>query len=305
MSAAPEQGARRWILLALRVVVSAAAVAWVASKVDPSEAVAAFRAAPAWVFAVPPALMLGNAALHAYRLKLLLDALGRPTPLSRALSAILKGSFLGLVLPTGGSEIAKIGFLGKDAGLDNAAVALTTARLQDLLPWGAFLLYGLAWGLPSHDPVLALAAAVFATAFLLVPVIAWFLAARPMRPPWRFLDRPVDAIRGLRTQTRALTLTGLLALPFAVVNAACAWIVIEAFGVTLPFADAMALIPAADTLISLPITISGVGVREGVFVRLLGPYGALEATAVAVSLTRWGGELTRAAIGGVLYLSGR
>ncbi|HJN76368.1 MAG TPA: lysylphosphatidylglycerol synthase transmembrane domain-containing protein [Myxococcota bacterium] len=296
---------RRRLLLAVRVAVSAGAIAWVATRVDPADALGAFRRAPAWVFAVPPVLMLANSTLHALRLKLLLEALDARIPLRKALAALLKASFLGLVLPSGGSDVAKAGFLGEEAGLDKAAVALTASRLQDLLPWAGLLLYGLGWGLLDYDPALALAAAVFATAFLLIPAAAWFLAARPIRAPFRWLEGPVDAVRTLRTKRRTLALTAALAIPFAFVNAGCAWIVIEAHGVDMALADALALIPAADTLISLPITISGVGVREGVFVRVLGPYGALEATAVAIGLTRWLGELARAAIGGLLFVAGR
>lgn len=293
---------RRRLLLALRLAVTFGAVAWVSTKIEVEDAVAAFRAAPAWVFAVPPVLMVGNAALHALRLKLLLGALGDELSLGQSLAALLKSSFLGLVLPTGGGEVAKVGFLARHSSVDRAAVALTASRMQDLLPWAGFLVYGLAWGLLAHDRILGLAAAVFASAFLLVPLSAWWFASRPMQAPWGWLEEPVQAIRVLRGQTRTLAMTGLLALPFAFVNAACAWIVIEANGVSMSLPDALALIPAADTLISLPITIAGVGVREGVFVRLLGPYGALEATAVAVGLIRWLGELTRAALGGILFL---
>jgi len=294
---------RRRLWLAVRVLVTLGAVAWVASRISVEDAVAAFRAAPAWVFAVPPVLMLGNACLHALRLQLLFWALGDSLSFGQCLAALLKSSFIGLVLPTGGGEVAKVGFLSRHTAVDRAAVVLTASRMQDLLPWAGFLVYGLLWGLLAHDRVLGLAAAVFATAFLVVPLSAWWIAARPMKPPWAWLEKPVRAVRVLRGQTGTLAVTGILALPFAFVNAACAWIVIEAHGVSMPVVDALALIPAADTLISLPITVAGVGVREGVFVRLLGPYGALEATAVAVGLTRWLGELTRASIGAVLWLA--
>ena len=109
---------RRRLLLAVRVAVSAGAIAWVATRVDPADALGAFRRAPAWVFAVPPVLMLANSTLHALRLKLLLEALDARIPLRKALAALLKASFLGLVLPSGGSDVAKAGFLGEEAGLE-------------------------------------------------------------------------------------------------------------------------------------------------------------------------------------------
>jgi hypothetical protein len=54
----------------------------------------------------------------------------------------------------------------------------------------------------------------------------------------------------------------------------------------------------------LPVTLSGVGVREGVFVHALARFGATEELAVAIALTRWTGELGRAAVGGLMALWG-
>jgi uncharacterized membrane protein YbhN (UPF0104 family) len=96
----------------------------------------------------------------------------------------------------------------------------------------------------------------------------------------------------------------LLAFPFALINGLVVWIVLVAYGIDMSYAEVLAVIPAADTLISLPITVSGLGVREGIFVYVLAPWGADEAVAVAAGFTRWTGELGRALAGGLLLVVG-
>ena len=73
---------------------------------------------------------------------------------------------------------------------------------------------------------------------------------------------------------------------------------------SLPFLDVMALAPAADAVIALPLTINGIGLRESAFEILLQPLNVAGEIAVAVALTRWVGELQRAGVGGVLFLIG-
>lgn len=53
-----------------------------------------------------------------------------------------------------------------------------------------------------------------------------------------------------------------------------------------PLADALSLMPVIDVITMLPVTLSGLGLREAVFQALLVPLCAVTpATAVSVSLT--------------------
>ena len=72
----------------------------------------------------------------------------------------------------------------------------------------------------------------------------------------------------------------------------------------ISFATVLGLVPAADVLIWLPISISGVGVRESVFALALEPWGILAPSAVAIGIVRWTGELARGAIGCMLMALG-
>jgi hypothetical protein len=96
----------------------------------------------------------------------------------------------------------------------------------------------------------------------------------------------------------------LWTIPVALINVGVVTLVLAGFGISLPYSDVMALAPAADTVIALPVTINGIGLRESAFEILLEPLNVSAELAVAVALTRWVGELQRAGIGGVLFLIG-
>lgn len=297
------------------------------SRLDLALARQVLASAPRWLYVVPAALLLLNSCVHALRLRVLLRAAGAPVPLPGIVGAMLKAAFIGTALPTGGSEVAKVGFLARLCGSSEAALAaILVARLLELIPWTLLLLWGLLWGLWGHDPLVAAAATFFALAFSSVLVASALLVRRgpgrvllPMLPaplraavhrlPARLPSSLHDFARRLRAASarlsgdpRALWQAGLLTVPFSLVNCLVAWVIMRAHGLPVSYPDVLAVIPAVDTLIALPITISGLGVREALMVGLLAPFGATHTTAVAVGLTRWVGELGRAAVGGVVLL---
>ena len=287
-----------------------AAVAWVGSRVEPGEALQHLRAAPAWAWLVPIGLMLINAWLHAVRVQILLAASGVTARQSAILGAILRAGFVGLVLPTGGSEVAKVAWLTRVTGNSEASItALAGVRVLELLPWSGLLIFGLSRGLLRTDPLIGASALFFTVAFLgVVTVIVLGVRVSPdiaRRIPGRpgaFAVRCSAALSRIKDRPRHILAALLLAIPFALINGLSIFVALRGHGIGLSYVEVLALFPAADTLISLPVTISGVGLREGVFAHALAPWGVSESLAVAASLTRWSGELGRAAVGGVLFV---
>jgi hypothetical protein len=96
----------------------------------------------------------------------------------------------------------------------------------------------------------------------------------------------------------------LLAVPCGLLNIVLVWQIALGFSVPIDLSGCLALIPAADVVIWMPISLAGVGVRESVMVQVFGPLGVAESTAIAVGFVRWTGELFRAALGGILFLLG-
>lgn len=299
----------------LRVLLTALALSWVLGRVDLEEARGHLARLPAWAWLTPTVIYVLNSGLHGLRVRVLMAALGAAPPVGAVWAAMLRSAFAGAFLPSGGAELAKVGLLARVSGSAEAALAsIVMARLLELVPWTLLLLWGLAWGIGAHDPVVGAAALVFALGFSAVLLGSLLLARRGLPPPavLRWLPARVEALArrthealGLLAHApRALWASLAMSLPFSLLNCLTAFLVMRAYGLPVGYLDTLAIIPAVDTLISLPVTINGIGVREGLMVGLLAPWGAVESVAVAVAWTRWTGELGRAALGGLLVLTG-
>lgn len=301
---------RLWLSVLVRLGVTAFVVNWVWHQIADESVLGFLAAVPWWGFLCPTVLMLLNGLLHAVRTQLLLEATGVRVRLWPLYGAILRALFIGLVLPTGGSEVAKVALVGSLTGRPDAALAaLLAARLLELIPWTGLLLFGLAYGIGALDPLLGWSAVVFSLAFsgavLLAvlgvyrgPALAGWLPGR-LRP---FAMRSASALLAVRSRPDLVFAALLLTLPFAVLNGLAIWIALLGNGISMGYVDVLAIFPAAETLISMPVTISGVGVREGVFIRVLSGWGATDDQAVSAGLTRWAGELGRASVGGIWWL---
>lgn len=298
----------------LRLAITAAVAGWVWRQVAAGDVVTLLASTPWWAFVVPTALMLLNAFIHAIRVRLLLRAAGVEAAVWPLYGALLRASFLGLVLPTGGSEVAKVATVGRLIGRSEAALAaLLAARLLELVPWTALLLLGLWAGVAERDPLLGAAAIGFSAAFSAAVAVAvvgvWrgpVVVGRLPGRVGRFARRSAEALVAVGRRPRLVGLALLLAVPFALINNVAIWAALRGSGVeALGLGEVLCLFPVADTLIALPVTISGIGVREGVFVRALAPWGVGEAQAVTAGLVRWVGELGRAAVGGVWLTASR
>ncbi|MEC8423848.1 MAG: lysylphosphatidylglycerol synthase domain-containing protein, partial [Myxococcota bacterium] len=206
-----------------------------------------------------------------------------------------------------------VAWLSRATGrMDAVLAALAVARLIEVVPWLMLLVYGVVWGLPDRYPLIGTSGATFAVLFSAGLLAAMALARAGDRLAARLpfgrapALRVAEALRALAGAPRAVCIASLLVVPTAAFNVLSVWLVLRGYGVPMPLSEAAAVVPAADTVISLPVTVAGLGLREGVFVTFLEPWGVSESRAVAAAFTRWTGELARAAVGGVLFVaSGR
>ena len=76
----------------------------------------------------------------------------------------------------------------------------------------------------------------------------------------------------------------------------------RALGITLPLAAWFAVVPLVALAMAVPISISGAGVREGLLVLLLAPYGVKTDAGVAVGLLWFLATIVTGLVGGVLFM---
>jgi uncharacterized membrane protein YbhN (UPF0104 family) len=79
-------------------------------------------------------------------------------------------------------------------------------------------------------------------------------------------------------------------------------ILAKAIGINISYYDWCWVFGVISIVVLLPVTIGGVGLREGGFVLLLGYFGVQNDKALALSLSIFGLQITGALIGGAIDL---
>jgi uncharacterized membrane protein YbhN (UPF0104 family) len=217
---------------------------------------------PIAAYALAFAAMLASLALQALRWKLLLK--DPAIPYRECYAFIGVGSSLAMVSPSSLLADGAVGYwLGKrQQGVLRALSALLAARVLGVAA-GVILLLAV---LPSHLWVFhelrleetsrrALAAAALA----LVLAVAGALA-------WRYRDKLAQLVdRALPNLKDPLSMAVAMALSLGVqlVQIAAHWIAYRALGAPIAYSDLLFFLPLITLLAMVPISLGGMGVREG------------------------------------------
>jgi hypothetical protein len=236
----------------------------------------------------------------------------------RVCSLLMIGIFFNQFMPGGtGGDVVKIFYLlketpGKKAQALLAALIDRVVGLLGLIIIAAFILWrkydwlkqteitrSLTWSL-----MLVLAASLGGIAFSFAITGLGLVEKLPQRMPFR--DKLVELsiaynlyARAWRASLAAIFLSfGIHIASFCVFFSAA-----KSLRAGVPIGDFFAVMPIINTLASLPISVGGTGVREGLFQTLLNTLcGVPEADAVVISLTGFVMILFWALIGGLIYL---
>lgn len=137
-------------------------------------------------------------------------------------------------------------------------------------------------------------------------IYAWGESKLPRLLGWPPLKKFGQASDALRRAWR----WSLLSLAASLLLYLCHFLVfycgVHAVGGGAPFTEFMAAMPIIDTAAGLPISVSGLGVREKTFEALVGGLAGLPAAlAIAASLAGWLMNVAWGLLGGLLFIRGR
>lgn len=166
--------------------------------------------------------------------------------------------------------------------------------LSSLLICSAFLMVW-RWDLLSHSPTVAgvMKFMIIYLSGLLVLMIISFVAAIPSLtaklPQWVPIRASYIAFTSeyykFITSWRSAVLGGLLSIGILAGYLLTFYCSARAYGLDIPVLDFMSFMPAVDVISALPISLGGFGVREQLFVTILGELFAVPAvTAFGVSI---------------------
>jgi hypothetical protein len=307
------------VSLGVRVAVSAVMLAVLVAKVPTfsfDELVPRWSLATGLWLGVAAALTLAGIVLSALRWQKVLEALDIRTRLPRLMSHYLAGQFVSNVLPTTiGGDVLRVSRLSRDTGESPGTFAsVVLERLTGWLVLPVITIVGFAVnpGLRSLGTATRVALALaFGTLALLVAVLAAASSSRiggrfASRGGWRgFVGAIHVGVEHLRSHPSAAAnvLAAGFAYQLALVLAAVA--AAQALGLRPAGLTALlAFFPAVLIAQVLPISMSGLGVREGAFVLFLGPLGVAQQEAIALGLLLYLLNLVVSLLGAPAFAAG-
>jgi uncharacterized protein (TIRG00374 family) len=239
----------------------------------------------------------------------------------RAAALVSIGLFFNIFMPGGtGGDVVKIFYLLKETADKKAAALLAVCMDRILGLMGLIAIAGVAISL-RYDWLTQTAAtsgllftllAIFggAVGFLvvsyLITAFGW-INKLPARLPMR--DKLVEISVAYNLYGRAWRsslVAFLFSMPVHFFSFAIFYCVTKAFSEVAQKAsllDFLAIVPIVNTIAAIPISIGGTGVREGLFVNLLGDLcGISVSMATLISLTGYLVLVLWGVVGGVVYL---
>lgn len=294
----------------LRVLVSAGALAFLFWKIGLGETLAVLGQADLCYLLAAFLLFVISLVIRTCRWFVLLRGLALGVPFGRLVHLYFVGAFFNAFLPTGfGGDVVRALELSGDTNTSAAVGTVLLDRMSGLLVLFAMGLIALPFTFTRLEPWLA---------GLLVGIAGGGLLAGALVLEGRFLRR----VTGRLPSVFSLRGEGFLAQVYAAVTGCGRRAVLEALGVSLVFNVVNVLInwlcglavgipqgpgfyfivtPLISVTLLVPVSISGLGVRDWVAVALFGSVGVDANTAAAMSLSIYLVSAAAGLVGGMLY----
>lgn len=306
---------RGWIGLTARIVVSAALLALLISKIDFDAAVPRQRhfSTIAW-FALALATAGLGIVLSAWRWQRVIRAFGVHVPLRALANHYFAGQFVGNVLPsTIGGDVLRVTRSAKNIGSrETAFAAVALERLTGFvaLPLISALGFAIDPSLLSSDKawVALLISGITLAALSVILVLAGHPNAAGRfqdHENWmRFLGAVHVGIGHLRRDRRQVIGVIGTALVYQASVVLTVGFLVLTFDAGVPAAAILAFVPIVAMAQVVPISLSGLGVREGMLVLLLHPLGVSTGHAVGIGLAWYATMLIVSLLGAPAFAVG-
>jgi len=269
---------------------------------------------PPGPFSLGLLVTLFGVVLSAWRWRRVLIVFRAPVPVRTLLGYYLAGLFLGNVLPsTIGGDVLRIKRCSDITG--SGEVGFGSVVLERLTGWVALPVISLCGFLlmPSlldeRNSWIAVWTGVTAIAVLAVIL---FIAGHPRlagrfqgNENWtRFIGSVHHGVDQMRRNPKLALAVFAVSILYACSTVLAVGFIIETVGVDIPVAAIIAYIPAVTMLQVLPVSVGGLGIREGTLVLLLRPLGVSTGSAIAIGLLWYAMTLAVSLLGAPTFAIG-
>jgi glycosyltransferase 2 family protein len=267
-------------LFVLKALVSGLLLTYVLRKMDLQNIAAHFREMDLRLFILSALLFLVNNFLAAFRWRLLLN---NSMPAGKLFSLVLIGSFFNNLLPGSvGGDAVKAYYLYRDTQEGGKSIA--SVFLDRYVGFLALLTIGLISGLVAFKD-LAAVGMQWITPLLFIAFLGGSLVVFGLRIGRRFAtiaafhDYFHDTIRN----RPVILKTYLLSLVMQTIIIFMVYLIGRSIGYQLSFSALFVYLPIIFTVIMVPVSVSGLGLREGAFVLLFGLTGVPAEASATIS----------------------
>lgn len=303
-------------LIALKVLLSFALFAYVVAKVSPRNVWGTLKSADPWLLTAASALFLLSSLIGSWLWGRLLRAQGVAIPYRKAASYYFVGLFFNNFLPSNiGGDIARISDAAKHADhvspvfsatLMDRLIGVLAIGLLAVVASGAVLdrlhLYAIYW---TTLLVFLLVVGLFASIFNRGVLEAFERPFRlfRMHRAERGIARLMDDLHGFKNQAGALTAAFAASLLVQVSRILVHYIVGLALGVSISMSYYFLFVPVLAALVSLPISLNGIGVREGAAVVLFHLAGLNRELSFSIPFLTYVLSVLISLLGGLIFVS--
>ncbi len=303
-------------LIAIKVLLSFALFAYVVAKVSPGDIWATIRPANPRLLLAAAGLFLFSSIVGSWLWARLLRAQGVPIPYQKAASYYFVGLFFNNFLPSNiGGDIARISDASKHAEhvssvfsatlMDRLIGVLAMASVALLASFAAidrFHLYAIYTAivitfLVSLGFFLSIFNRTVLTAF------EWPFRVVGARSIERGITRLMDDLHGFRSQGGTLLAVFAASLVVQISRILVHYLVGLALGVRVAVGYYFLFVPALAALVSLPISLNGLGIREGAGVVLFQMAGLTREQAFTVPFLTYLVSVLISLLGGLIFVS--
>ena len=280
--------------LAIRLAISVLLILWLGWHLDLSALSQRLTTLDAFWVAMAFVTVFAAVLISAWKWGLILSTRGFALPYPRLLRHYFVGLFFNNVLPTTvGGDAVRAWETSKDTGETPEAVgSVVTERLIAGMALGVTALLGLPFMAFSARLLglvgLFLVIDVALVALFLLPKVAEGIVGKLVPPRLSGLHEAIhQAVQVVRAtlKNRGLFLkVALYSVAFQILVAAVNACIFKAMGVPVTLAQCVIFTPMIFTVTMLPISLSGLGVREAAYWYFFAQVGVSQADAVAASL---------------------
>jgi glycosyltransferase 2 family protein len=313
---AQRPASRRGLIWGVRIGLSVVLVGWIIRRASLSEVADALIAADLRLVAAAFALNLVGWTISVHRWRFLLGAIAIRVPFFRLLQSYLSGIFFNNLLPStvGGDALRMYDSWRWGAGRAEAVTVIVVDRLMGIIALMAFALGALVLAphivgeLPALPVWVGLGAVgiLGATAAALLPLRRF----RSRTGPWvgrfpGFLRRPVGkfshALQAYRDDTGAVGVALGLSVLLQLNVILHYYLIARALSLPVGFAAFFLIIPLSLAVMTIPLSVNAIGIRENIFAFFLAFYGVGTSAALAFAWVSFGLILLQGVIGGIVY----